>query len=148
MKPPSKDEIRKKYGITETDFSILTQDQPINDQTLPESGSKYEKAGFWDGFEVWMKRSIFGNILLAVIFVGSLIAGIEAINKYGTIVWANQDQIISYVSTFADYATQQTKGVLAYVNSLPSAEDLQHQTWPIFPTGTQLFPISGSWHIG
>jgi hypothetical protein len=148
MNHPSKDKIREKYGITETDFLVLTQDKPINDQTISACGSKYEKAGVWDGFEVWMKRSILGNILLAVIFIGSLVSGIEAISKYGTIVWANHEQIVSYVSTFANYATEQTKGVLAYINTMPTAEDMQYQQWPIFPTGTQLYPISGSWHIG
>ncbi len=148
MKAPSKDEIREKYKITETDFAVLIQDKPINDETLTNKGSKYEKVGFWDGFEVWMKRSIIGDILLAVIFIGGLVAGFEAIHKYGTIVWANQEQIINYASAFADYATQQTKGVLAYINTPPTSEDMQHQQWPIFPTGTQLFPISGNWRIG
>ena len=91
---PSKDELRKKYGITEGDFQVLTQAELPAPDALLKEGAYIQKVGFWDRFEVWLKKTVVGQVLIAVIFIGGVISGLEAINKYGTIIYTNREQIV------------------------------------------------------
>src|ERR1017187_2137699 len=92
----SKDQIKHKYGINENDFQILTQNEKPSPDALLKEGAFIEKKGFWDGFEVWLKRTIVGNLLLAVIFIGGVLTGLDEINKYANIVYTKREQIINY----------------------------------------------------
>lgn len=146
---PSKEEIRRKYGITESDFAVLTESELPQPETLRKEGAWIEKLGYWNRnkFEVWLKRNIIGNILLAVIFIGGVTDGLEAISKYGCIIYASGQQIASYVNNFAWHSTSEAKGFLVHTTQPPTPEDKNHKEWVIFPTTAQIYPVTGSWSL-
>lgn len=143
---PSKDEIRQKYGITEKDFEILTiSELPLSPQ-MQQEGVSMKKLGWWGHLEVWAKTTILGGVVLAICFIGSFRDGVETIAKYGPIVWVDGTYIASYVNHYAEHATEQAKGFLAHTSIPPTPEDKLHADMVIFSTGSQIFPLSGSWH--
>jgi hypothetical protein len=143
---PSKDEIRIKYNISEEDFEILEQKSLPTSQELMQESAVLRKKGFWDKFEVWLKTSITGGALLAVIFIGEVKDGIDAIHDIGTIVFSNRETIELYIEHFSDYTKENPKGLLVHTENPPTDEDKQRQEWAIFPTGSYVAPLSASWH--
>ena len=143
--PPTKKEIREKYGIAEEDFSILEEVSLPSPQQLLDDKASITKLGFWNKFEVWKKTSIIGGILIAIIFIGEIKDGLDAIKDIGLFVYANTDEIAYYTSHFADYSKELAKGLLAHTDSPPTEEDKERAGWAILPTGVQLFPVLGSW---
>ena len=142
---PTKDEIRSRYGISEDDFHILTQKELPSSELLLKNEAFIEKKGFWDGFEVWLKKTIVGGIILAVIFIGELSDGIQAIQKIGYVIYSSRENVANYASHFAQYAKDSAKGFLVHTETPPTEEDKKHQEWTIFPTGSQVYPVTGSW---
>lgn len=138
--PPSIEEIKKKYGISEEDFEILELSSIPSPQELMRDAATLEKKGFWGKFEVWIKTSICGSIIFAVIFIGEVKDGIDAIRDFGTLVYSNRETIASYIEHFSDYASQQAKGLLVHTENPPTEEDRRHQEWAIFPTGSYVAP--------
>jgi hypothetical protein len=144
--PPSKEEIKKKYGITEDDFAVLEQSSLPTSQELMRDAAALKKKGFWGKFEVWLKTTICGGVLLAVIFIGEVKEGIDAIRDFGTLVYSNRETIELYIDHFSDYATEQAKGLLVHTENQPTEEDKLHQEWAIFPTGSYVAPLSSGWN--
>lgn len=143
---PSEKEIRERYHITQRENFAVEQQSEIPDPTEAlRQQVKMNKKGFWDGFEVWTKTTILGGVILAVIFVGGFINGLEMIYKYGNIIYSNKDQIVSYTAHFASYTKDRAIGFLVDTNSPPTEEDKKYQEWAIFPTGSSLIPVSGDW---
>jgi hypothetical protein len=142
---PTKEELRLKYGITEQDFVIMTQADLPTAETLRNEGACLEKAGYWERFEVWLKKSVIGGPIYAVMLIGALVAGVEAIEKYGPIVWANGNQAISYVSHYAQFATDEAKGFLVHTTTPPTPEDKRRPDPVLFWTGSHVYPLSGQW---
>jgi hypothetical protein len=83
---------------------------------------------------------------MAVIFIGAVATGIETLGKYGTIIYTNREQIVEYVENFGQYAKDKGKGFLVHTELPPSEDDKKHQDWVIFSTGSNAYPLSGSWH--
>ena len=115
---------------------------------MQREGVYIEKAGYWEKFEVWLKKNVVGGMIRAVMFIGALSSGIEAIEKYAPIVYANGCQFSVYASHFADYTTDSAKGFLAHMPKPPTPEDKQRQDLVIFSTGTLVYPLSGQWRPG
>ena len=140
---PSKEEIRKKYGISEPDFAILTE--LPSDEVLLKEGASLKKLGLWNGLEVWAKRTIIGGVLLAFLFIADLQNAIETYYKDGQIIYASLPTIQHYASHFSELAKDQAKGFLVYRGTPGSAE---HKSWPVadlYATGTMVYPNSGQW---
>jgi hypothetical protein len=123
----------------------LTEKEIPTPDSLFKDEAYIEKQGFWDGFEVWLKRKIVGQVVLAVVFVGSVTAGLEAINKYGTIIYTNKEHIIQYVNNFGHYAADQARGFLVHSEKPPTDEDKKHQDQVFFSTGSLVYPVTGKW---
>ena len=145
---PTKEELRKKYKITENDFMVLQSEEPPDSETLRKDGAFMQKVGYFERFEVWLKKTIVGQLVLAVIFVGGFAAGVETVAKYGSIIYTSRPQIEHYIAHLADYTKDQAKGLLAHTDRPPTREDIERKEWVIFPTGTNVYPVSGSWQIG
>src|SRR5438309_398437 len=77
MQLPSKEEIRKRYNITEEDFAILAEDKLPDKTSLLKESASLENLGFWEKYSVWAKRSIIGGFITAIIFIGELRGGLE-----------------------------------------------------------------------
>jgi hypothetical protein len=143
---PSREELRRRYDITEEDFQTLIRPQLPTCDSLQQEHAYIQKLGYWDRFEVWCKRTIIGNLLLAVILIGSVLHGIDYIDKYSVMIYVNGQQLISYVNDYTRHAKEKPIGYIVRKDIPPTEED-KHQPDPvIFTTGTQLYPNSGSWH--
>jgi hypothetical protein len=146
MTLPSENDIRTKYNITQPNSFTVEQRNSI---PLPTEAmldcSRLDKQGFWNGFEVWLKTTILGSVVLSVIFVGEISDGIQAIQNIGNLIYTNKATISYYADHFADYAKDKAIGFLAHTDNPPTEEDKQFQQWAIFPTGVSLYPASGEW---
>ncbi|MBE0545373.1 MAG: hypothetical protein IH623_28875 [Verrucomicrobia bacterium] len=143
---PTKESIREKYAINEdTDFEVQQLPEIPDPQKLLQEGNKIEKKGFWGDFEVWTKTTIIGGVLMAVLFVTNVVRSVETIYKYGNIVYSNTERIKDYAQHFADYTKDKAIGFLVHTDKPPTEEDKKYQQWAIFPTGSLVYPISGSW---
>jgi hypothetical protein len=142
---PTKEDIRRKYGITEQDFDLLTTTEMPPAETLQREGTYVEKVGWWENFEVWLKKSIIGSTVCAVLLIGSVISSVESIEKYAPIVLASAQQAISYVNHYADYAADEAKGFLVRTTALPTQEDKQRPDLVLFATGSCVYPLPGKW---
>ena len=145
MKTPSKEEIRLKYGISTDDFQILESDSLPSPLELMHDASTIKKLGFWDRMEVWLKTTVCGGIVLAVIFIGELKDGACAIYDFGNLVYTNRDKIEYYALHFVDYAKTQAIGLLIHTENPPTEEDKQYPQLAIFSTGSLIYPLSSGW---
>ncbi len=146
MKLPSEEEVRQKFDIQQKEhFDVLeSKESPSPTDNLKE-GTKLEKKGYWNGVEVWLRTTIIGGIVLAVILFGDFINGCELIYKYGNLIYTNHDAITEYVSNFAHYAKDKTIGFLVDTTPKPTEEDKKYLQWGSFPTGSALYPASTDW---
>jgi hypothetical protein len=151
MKQPTKEELKAKYNISESDFEILHEFSKPDSEKLIKEGAYLEKAGWFEGVEVWLKRTFIGGCVLAIILVGSFISGIGAIADFGQTIYVHREVMGSYISEFADYAKEQTNTFLVSESPTPTEEDKRHMTelnqWAIMPTGSQFAPLSGSYQV-
>ena len=144
-KLPSKEDLRKKYNITEEDFQAMVQPSLPTPESLQAEQAYIQKLGYWDRFEVWCKKTILGNLVLAVILIGGILQGFEYINKYSKIIYADGQQLIAYVDDYAQHAKEKPFGYVVQKDTPPSEED-KHQPDPIyFTTGSAVYPASGNW---
>lgn len=149
MNLPSKDEIKEKYGISEDDFEVLAASVAPTPHQLQLEQSYLEKKGWWKGAEVWIKRIFCGSIR-AVIFIGAFKEGSEFLlfDKY---LYSARDQVVSYVQCLPTHLQEEADRYLVS-RETETPEDQQHrrehpQPPMIFPTGTIVAPVSGSYQV-
>jgi hypothetical protein len=140
MATPSKDEIRKKYKISQEEFEILTT-MPTPTEMMVQ-GVKVEKLGFWGKFEVWKKSTILGGIVAAVCFIGDAGAGVDILSRTGEMIYGNSPQIAAYAHNFAHYAGTSATGFFIQHGGPP--ENL-NSDMAEFATGTVIYPASRSY---
>ena len=116
-----------------------------------KDGAYIEKAGWFGKFEVWLKRSFIGGLVLAIILVGGFIGGVEKISEYGYAIHSNREVISEYIDIFSDYAKDEAHTFLVSTSPNPTEEDKQHMQelnqWGIMPTGTYVAPLSSSYKV-
>jgi hypothetical protein len=142
---PTKDEIRQKYGITETDFEILSASNLPQVTPLMQEGAYLENKGLWGDLRVWLKKTIGQRIVIAVIFIGAFAAGIEEIGRGADFIFATTSQIADYTAHFSDYTKGPPKGFLVHTLTPPASLNMGQPIWTTYSSGTEMFPVSGSW---
>jgi hypothetical protein len=141
---PSKEELRQKYNITEEDFQAMVQPGLPTPESLQAEQAYIQKLGYWDRFEVWCKKSIIGNMLLCVILIGGILQGFEYIGKYSKILYADGQQLITYIDNYAQHADEKPVGYVVRKDTPPSDEDRRQPDPVIFNTGSLVYPVSGN----
>lgn len=151
MNQPSKEELKLKYGISNDDFVILQESYPPKPETLMKDGAYMEKAGWFGKFEVWLKRSLIGGLVLAVILIGGFISGLEKMTEYGYAIYSNREVISEYIEVFSDYAQDEAHTFLVSTSPSPTEEDKEQMKqldqWGIMPTGSYFAPLSSSYKV-
>lgn len=127
MKLPTKEEIRRKYNIAESDFAVLTTSKLPSPESLRQEGAQIGKLGVWDRFEVWLKRSFWGGAILAIIFFGEIVDGVEAIGKYGPRIYGSGQQIVSYLSRFSRHTIIVSTDPATSTSPMSSPENDRHE---------------------
>lgn len=127
MKLPTKEEIRRKYNIRESDFAVLAASHLPSQESLNNEGARIERLGYWDRFEVWLKRSFWGGVILAVIFFGEIVDGVEAIGKYGPRLYGSGQQIVSYIGRFSRHTIVVSTDPATSTSPMPLQEDGPHE---------------------
>lgn len=144
----TKEQIKAKYNITEDDFDILVKDKEPSPEELKTEEVFLVKLGWYDKFEVWAKKSIVGGVIMAIIFIGGFINGIEKITEYGNIIYTNRDKLTTYIDHFPDYVKNSPLSFLIVPPTQQTEEDRQKQeeyeVRDIFATNTEIYPISGT----
>ena len=148
---PTKEEIKKKYNISEDDFELLSSDDIPPTEELMKEGSMVEKLGWFKNFELWVKRSILTGALQAIILVGGFISAVEKIHEYSPLVYAKAEDAAEYVTNFASYQLDAARTYLISPANISTEEDRQEsielRTLAIYPTGTQFYPLSTQYKI-
>ena len=127
MKLPSREEIRHKYKITESDFAILAAFRLPSSDSLRQEETQMERLGYWGRFEVWLKRSFLGGAILAIIFLGELNHGLEAVSKYGRLVYTSWQPLAGYAQNFARYTTVVSTDLATPTSTMPIQENGPHE---------------------
>ncbi|MDA0835997.1 MAG: hypothetical protein O2955_20010 [Planctomycetota bacterium] len=158
---PTKNEILEKYRdvIDADDFDILYADQlPTPKQTHRENAS-LQYLGTLNGWYVWAKCQ-FGRVVTVIIFIGGIVSGLEAINKYGHIGY---DQVAQYIQLGSEHKdTPATEYVLLKTPDnwpLPPDQPIRFTMTttttpppqspseiPEIPPGSGIAPSSGNWY--
>lgn len=150
MKPPTKQEIREKYGISEEDFEVLVTDKMPTPDSLVREQVFLQKVGWYENFEVILKRSKLGGVVLMVAFIGSVGGGVQIIYNTSVKVVECSVNITSYSKGLFDSAPDQAKGLLVYTPPQPTPEDKEklpihlHQSNHV-ATGGVIVPMSGDY---
>ncbi len=146
MKLPSEAEIRKQFGIAQKESFKVIQlaELPSPNEELKE-GSKLEKRGYWNNFEVWLRTTIIGGIVLAVILIGDFINGVEKLYEVGYLIYTKHEVIADYTTNFAKYTKDKAIGFLVDRNKQPTEEDKKYPQYAMLTSGTSLYPVSGDW---
>jgi len=138
MNPPSKDELKKKYGIVNDDFEVRDK-MPSTDEIA--SRGWLQKAEDFSGVPVSLWKDWGGNVI-AVILVyvfGDLAAAFAA-----PIVFYAASQFLDYLQTKTANSIQ--TGLVAF---LPQNTLISGTTGTLLfdqlPVGTGLFPASGQY---
>jgi len=149
MNLPSKDEIKKKYGISEDDFEVLADSETPKPHQLQIEQAYLEKAGWWNGAEGWFKR-IFGGSIKAVIFIGAFMAGAEFL-QFDSYLYSSRDRVVSYLQDLPNHLKDEADRYLVSQETESPEDQRHHKKYPkqpmIFPTGTLVAPVSGSYSV-
>ena len=141
MNLPSKDKIKKEYGISDEDFEILTS--PPSKDELAKKGGFLTRVADCLGIKTWMWKS-FGGLLFAVIFV---IPKVDSTLSYWTPkVEKTYLAMNDYWQSFSIEPPDKTIDFVAFV---PQDQELTIGTEPKpidqYPQGTGVFPLSSGW---
>lgn len=137
--PPSKEDIRKKYGIETEDFEILVQDNLPSPDELKKDDSVLETVLDFFGVPTFLLKK--GTILLAIIFIP----------WWGPIAKKNFEECV--VTTYNYYEEVVTKFAQApdpprYLITLRDPADIARSPIDLktgsFPVGTGIYPYSSS----
>ena len=141
--PPSKKEIREKYGISNEDFDVLLRESTPTAEELKESGSLLESVIDFLGVPTFLLKK--GVIVLAVIFIP----------YWGPIATKNfQDCIVTTYNYYSEVVKHvaDTSDPPRYVLTLQDPADIARNPIDLrtgsFPVGTGIYPISGSLPTG
>ena len=161
---PTKNEILEKYRhvIDVDDFEILyEQSLPTPEETHQDNAS-LQYLGTLGGWCVWAKRQ-FGRVVAVILFIGTFVGGIEAINKYGRLGY---DQIAQYVQRGSEHCETPATEYVVFDKpndwALPPDQPIRLTTTTTtttttappedpnitteLPPGSGLAPNSAQWH--
>jgi hypothetical protein len=131
MKLPSREEIRRKYGISERDFAILTTSKLPSLESLRQEGARIERLGFWDRYEVWKKQTITGTILSVLIVIGDIFGGVTALYYAGSFTYTT---LAPYVRDFSPHTIVASIDLEGHRAFPPTQPHNKREKWAVLQT--------------
>jgi hypothetical protein len=141
MNLPTKDEIKKQYGIPEDGFEILTSMPP--EEQVAKKGGFLTRVADCLGIKTWMWKS-FSGFLFAVVFV---IPKISSTVEF----WSPTVQKSYLVMTdyWQSFSIEPPDTPIHFVAFVPPDQEQIIGTGPMpidqYPLGTGVFPLSSGW---
>ena len=138
--PPSKDEIKAKYGITIDDFDVLTQDTTPDASALKRLGQFLEPVADCFGVPTFLLKK--GLIIVAIIFLPWW--GPKVQTEFRDCMVTTYAYYSDVLSKLPQPDTETPRYVLTVKDPIDltrNAIDLKTGT---FPTGSGIYPFSGS----